>query len=384
MALLTTPLLLLALGSAVEWEIGALSEARAHGSASDGSTVSGSAEVELDPHLSGKVGGRSGDVAASYRPRLYLLTGSGETSLQVLQQGELALQWRAAPGVRLFARERAAYGQTDLSPVSQPIIDPKAPLQASPNGPLAYQMTETTAGLEAGLGKHSRLALSGGWLVSGGANAAARVDLPLQRGPLADLSVTADVSRIDSVATQLAATSAMFSTGMRTTVGTAEELWTRSLGWGFGLRLGAGAGVTATRQGSAATSVLVLPVGEAGLSYKPTLRLQKLELSVAMRGAPVVDRLTGEAYEQVQVDAAFAWAPVRIVKLNARLLIGVITTGVQKGGSLGALEVGAVLATGPIWSVGAGVRAARQGAPQPFTDFGGFVNFTAVVNEKVL
>jgi hypothetical protein len=140
------------------------------------------------------------------------------------------------PRLRLSLVGRASYGEADLSPVAQVEADPGSPLQPLPSLTVRYLSSDSRAGLEAALSRHARLSFTAGWLVSGGADREAQQVLPLQRGPAGELSLDVDASRQDSLRTQLSASSALFTTGLRATVATLEESWTRALAPSWSLR----------------------------------------------------------------------------------------------------------------------------------------------------
>ncbi|MGC4121436.1 MAG: hypothetical protein QM765_44040 [Myxococcales bacterium] len=186
-------------------------------------------------------------------------------------------------------------------------------------------------------------------------------------------------SRLDVLQTRLSASSSLFTTGSRSTVASLEESWQRGLTRSWSLRLGAGVGLAASEGSSAAVtpSPQWLPLGEAGLSYAPSSLNTALQAGLTVRAAPVVDRITGEAYERVDARLNAGWAARRDLLLSAQAGAGLVATGSQQGGLLALVQAAATYASGTDWSLSLGLRAAHQAQPTSFSDFGAFLSFTA-------
>ncbi|HEY3449717.1 MAG TPA: hypothetical protein VGK67_25410 [Myxococcales bacterium] len=375
--------LLCASAPATEVEAGVRSEARVRGAQASSTSLQPSFDFEIDPSAAARLAWHAADLSLSYSPQLIVPT-SGSSLVRLLHRVDLSLEGRTESGVRLFLTERASYGDADLSPVSQAQTDPTAPLQTLPATSITvhYLSSQTGAGLDAALSRHARFSLSAGWLVSGGIDRAAQQALPLQRGPLGELSLSVEATRLDTLQTRLDGSSALFTTGLRATVAGLEESWLRALAPSWSLSLGAGLGVTDV-QGAAPSRLRWLPIGEAGLSYKPADRGGAVQAGLSVRAAPVIDRITGEAYERIDGRLAAGWAPRRDLLLSAQAGAGVVATGTQSGSTLALFQAAATYASGTDWALSLGVRAAHQALPTSFDEFGAFLGFAAQVKGRL-
>lgn len=371
--------LLCASAPAAEVAAGVRSEARARGGQSSSAPLSGSLDVEVAPSASLSLGFREGSFSLAYSPQVIIPT-SGSSLVRLLHRADLAIEGRAELGVRLFLTERAGYGDADLSPIAQAQADPAAPIQTLPASiTVHYLSSDTRAGLEAELSRRARLSFSAGWLVSGGIDRTAQQSIPLQRGPLGEASLSIAASRLDTLQTRLSGSSVLFTTGLRATVAGLEQSWTRALARSWSVNLGAGLGVTDVAANTAAvrTGLRWLPIGEVGLSYKPVREGKGLGAGLSVRAAPVVDRITGEAYERIDGRLSAGWAPRRDLLLSAQAGAGVVATGTRGGSTLALLQTAATWAPGADWALSLGVRAAHQALPTPYDEVGAFLAFAA-------
>ena len=195
----------------VRWELGVRVESRT-GRPQSSDASAHLTEVEVDPLAALRVPFRPGEFTISYEPRLVII--AHQTPVEptqrayYLNRGRLVLDIRPDEKWRVFVNARAAYGEYDFSPLSGPATStsgtgappttPGTPGPPTPNpGPstlpedrfvLAIDL-DGSAGMVHFFNPSVGYLLSAGYTYSGGADAAAREQLPLQQGPKASTGV---------------------------------------------------------------------------------------------------------------------------------------------------------------------------------------------------
>src|ERR1700690_2226548 len=185
-------------------------------------------------------------------------------------------------------------------------------LQPAPaNKTLELGSSSTDATLSQRVGRRLRVSLSGGYLVSGGIDAASQAYLPEQYGPRASASVIYQLSRRDSLNTRASAEEISTTGGCpslaptmsgicheRVDAARLDETLRRRLSRTTTLSLGGGLALyDIDAYGTVAT--IIYPVALATLAYRFGVRGTRT-LSLSAELAPIVDDRTGLASERVQ------------------------------------------------------------------------------------
>ncbi len=283
------------------------------------------------PTASVRVADRLSTYTLTYSPTLTLPDFEQGIHPQLINVGNAIAAWHHR-STSFTVTEGAMYGVLDSAYLQQTqILMPgqQPPLNALPNpGFITVFGSTTDATLRQGVGRRVVLLLSGGYLVSGGADPASRDELPEEYGPRASASLAYTASRLDLLTTRVLVQELHtkggcppVATGTQVTMvgvpqeaglvlcrervesAQLDETLRRRLSRTTILTLGAGAAVydtDATDLGVQET--LLYPVALAQLSshfgFKGTS-----ELSLYAQLAPNVDPLTGLTAEYLQGSA---------------------------------------------------------------------------------
>lgn len=324
-ALLSLGFLRLALGGAVTYDVAVRTEGRARERSAFGRAL---AETEVDPRLGLTWADARSELGVAYYPRLFAQE-QGD-SVTVLHRAaaranrQLDATWRgslAAEGSygtnESLAFTAGAAGQSSGQQPVQPVLGVTALRYVSGEGSLALESAQ--------LGRW-RQRWQGTAFVDGGADDAARVLLPLQRGGrlAADFGYTA--SAVDVLDVALRSTVSTFGDGAVDGYAAASVIWRRDVSREVRLRLGAGPAVGARRQGDA-TSWTPLASAEAGLTMQ---RGPDVTLDLGVRVTPMVDRITAAVYDRADATASMTWQPVPRWTLACSATAGVVAGGPQE------------------------------------------------------
>lgn len=143
--------------------------------------------------------------------------------------------------------------------------------------------------------------------LSGGADAASREVIPFQYGPRGALRATCSLSRHDSLTSTLDLSRTVFDTGPDNVVGEASEAFRHVFDRRSEMTLGAGVSVVAARA-SAGDPWITRPYALAEGTLRVSAPAARLDTTLSLRLAPVVDRLSGIVDERLQGTAAIAWS----------------------------------------------------------------------------
>jgi len=331
----------------VQFELGARLEFRAgqpEGSAPDTAIT----DLEVDPLAALRIPIRTGSVALAYEPRIFILLREpvGETVQKVsyLHRARLVFDVKPAPLWRFFIEGRGAYGEYDFLPLSTvlpqgggtglPPAQPPTP-GAPPTAPVPNPGVSTlpgerflrvvdvhaTTGVVANLSPTVSWLFSGGYDYSGGADAAARTQLPLQKGPRGLTGALWSVTRNDNLALLLEASHSRFSSGPLSTLGslttTWSHVWSRTVAsdliGGIG---GFHADVPAVQTAPARTEDKLLPVAGLGLRHGWLTRWASWKNSFTFLAAPLPDQINGQVYERLSAVVRSTLAPGEKVLLE--------------------------------------------------------------------
>jgi hypothetical protein len=310
----------------VRWELGVRVESRT-GRPESSDASSHLTEVEVDPLAALRVPFRPGEFTISYEPRLVII--AHQTPVEptqrayYLNRGRLVLDIRPDEKWRVFVNARAAYGEYDFSPLSGPSTStsgtgappttPGTPGPPTPNpGPstlpeerfvLAIDL-DGSVGMVHFFNPSVGYLLSAGYTYSGGADAAAREQLPLQKGPKASTGVLWTVNARDNLSFLVDGSHSRFSSGPIATVVDITTRWTRTWSRSFTSELIGGIGTfnssaPATASTPAHEEDSVLPVVGIGLRDTPLTRGFSWRNSLTFLAAPLPDRINGIVYERL-------------------------------------------------------------------------------------
>ena len=193
------------------WEFDLAARLELRAGQQDGSTP-GTAlvDMEIDPVLAVRGPLRTGSLTLAYEPRIFItvnqVPGQSSNTVSYLHRGHFILDLKPTPLWRWFIETRTAYGEYDFSPLSTVIpqtggtllppaqpTTPTAPPVAPVPGPGVSTLPDQryiqvvdidgSTGVVAALSPRVSWLLSVGYTYSGGANAAAQTQIPLQKGP---------------------------------------------------------------------------------------------------------------------------------------------------------------------------------------------------------
>ena len=233
---------------------------------------------------------------------------------------------------------------------------------------------------------------SAGYDYSGGADAAARTQLPLQKGPRGLTGALWSVTRNDSLSFLLEASHSRFSSGPQSTVGSLTTAWSHVWSRTVATDLIGGIGgfhadVPAVQTSPARTEDKLLPVAGLGLRHAWLTRSASWKNSLTFLAAPLADQINGLVYERLSAvlrstlapgekvlldvsggASASIGAPQRDARVEAK---GTFLVAPQFGFSVGArvawLEGSSLLPTGFGWlcfvSIGTYAGSPVLGAP---------------------
>lgn len=275
--------------------------------------LAASADLETIPDLRLALWSRRLRFAVAYAPRLTLWDiGSSAQQFTQMQAGDVRLEWKGRR-VQLSISESASYGGVSFAassvspgpaaadPTVTPPVSPQLPsFQPFPQPSIIQYMSSSTT-LDARLTlRRWAFQAYAGYQLSGGADKAARAVLPLQTGPLGEVSASYSVSRQDQIVTTLTGSETSFSTGPEmilagVTLGHRHQ-WAR----GTETRLTAGVSEARMRADSnSAHTFTTYPVAELAFERRgvPGGRVGVL---AGARIAPVVNRLFGFVEERVE------------------------------------------------------------------------------------
>jgi hypothetical protein len=316
------------------WEFDLAARLELRAGQQDGSTP-GTAlvDLEIDPVLAVRGPLRTGSLTLAYEPRIFItlnqVPGQSSNSVSYLHRGHFILDLKPTPLWRWFIETRTAYGEYDFSPLSTVIpqtggilLPPSQPTLpgAPPVAPVPVPGVSTlpdqryiqvvdidgSTGVVAALSPRVSWLLSVGYTYSGGANAAAQTQIPLQKGPKGATGAIWSVTPNDNTATLLTASQSTFSSGPESVIGTLTQSWSHVWSRTTATDLIGGVGgfhssVPAQGTTPARTENKVLPVAGVGLRESTITRSFDLRNSIAFLAAPLPDQINGFVYERLSL-----------------------------------------------------------------------------------
>jgi hypothetical protein len=269
-----------------------------------------SLDLETAPEARLVLGSRRVECGLAYTPRLTLWdVNVVGVDPAVLHGGEARAGWHDRR-IRLTLDETASYGQMNfaaLTPTSGPQGAPQRVDVIPTARVLNYESSTTTLTSRIALPRWV-LGSAIGYQLSGGADADARAVLPLQYGPLGELTATRSLSRLDDSITTLSGSESTFSSGPELVLVEADEGWRHAWTRTTETRLTLGASEARTRASPAAPhSFETDPVAEADLRQRFLAEEDRVDAQGSVRLGPVVNRLLGIVDERIQGAVGAAW-----------------------------------------------------------------------------
>ncbi|MBS2031471.1 MAG: hypothetical protein JST54_26455 [Deltaproteobacteria bacterium] len=298
----------------------------------EASTVATS-ELALAPRVGALFGSGEAMFALGYAPRLTLVDPQGLRQLEVLHQATVDATFRPDRTWQLVLGELYARGNTNLTPLQRPATAAAVPADQLPGvSSLDYMGSTTRADLKGQLSRRLELVITPSFSISGGATPSARLELPLERTPRLDTSMSWKIAGAQSLGVAAAAWHTDTSSGPTADVVEASGTWRRQLDERSKLSLAAGAGAYHTSEpGSANLPWLAGPLGL--FEYRRGLgeRAENLEALAQVSLGPAVDPLTGTAVERVDGIGGVEFTAMQNLRLAERASSGVTLDGTQEG-----------------------------------------------------
>src|SRR5580658_10420994 len=249
----------------------------------------------------------------AYTPRLTLwdINDIGVQPLW-LHAGSGRLEWRDEQTILSLAQD-ASYGATNFAALNfAPAGDVTSPtpphVDVIPTSQIIqYESSSTTLGSQFA-GRRWEFRSSVGYQFSGGADDAARLVIPLQKGPLAEAVLTFATAPVDRLATTATASQTTFSSGPEIDLGEADEGWRHR--WSPLTETTLTLGLS---EASVQPSPLVQayretnPVAEIILDDGMSVEGDHVTLRISARLGPVVNRLLGIVDERIQGTVMSKW-----------------------------------------------------------------------------
>lgn len=312
------------------------------------------------------------DCALTYSPRLtFWDVGSADAARTWLDAGSAHVDWHANDETTLSLHEDASYGAMSFAGLTLPPSGPEgAPprVDVIPGSQILFlESSSSTISSRVAL-RRWELRSEIGYQVFGGADDAARSLLPLQRGPVADATLSYATSPIDHVATTLTGSETTFSPGPEIALVEGDEGWkhrwsaltetTSTLG--IAEARVDGAGVPPSRQTD--------PVAELVLEHRIPVGGDPVALHVGARLGPVVNRLLGIVDERVQgvIQAKWTHRPFVVTAFGSAQQ-SVLAQEDPYATTLFLGELDASYQAADAVAFDAGVRGIWQRASQPIT-----------------
>ncbi len=299
-----------------------------------------------------------------------------------LDAGSARMDWRDG-NTRLSLEQDASYGAMSFAnltfapgPGAQPsagVVPPPGPVATTPPSVdvipspqiLQFESLSTTLGSRVE-GQRWEFRSSVGYQLSGGADAASRSIIPLQRGPLAEAAMTFATSPLDHLATTVTGEETTFSSGPEILLGEADEGWKHL--WSAVSEMDLTLGVSGARVVEAPFSQSVRevnPVAEATLEQRILADEDRVTLRVGARLGPVVNRLLGIVDERVQGTLMSKWTHGPFAMTAFASAQQSVPTGGPNATELFTGELGLAYAATDAVAFDIGVRGLSQKANQP-------------------
>jgi hypothetical protein len=269
-----------------------------------------SLDIETAPEARLALGSRRVECGLAYTPRLTLFdVNVVGVDPVILHAGEARAAWHDRR-IRLTLDEIASYGRMNFASLTPTSGSQGAPQRVDvipTSRVLTFESSTTTLTSRMALPRWV-LGSAVGYQLSGGADADTRAVLPLQYGPLGELTADRSLSHLDDAITTLAGSEATFTSGPELVLVEADEGWRHAWTRTTETRLTLGASEARTRASPAGPhSFETDPVAEADLRQRFLAEGDRVDAQCSVRLGPVVNRLLGVVDERVQGTVGATW-----------------------------------------------------------------------------
>jgi hypothetical protein len=356
-------LLQLAAAQAFTYDLSAETEARGRATARDERPASGldGRSANVSAVLSARVNatGRDASGSASYEPRAEFDTSADQAF--ILQAAALSATHRLGRTWSADVGTWGSYGTRNFlaaGPLPGEGSTPGRPQPLPEETLLRYGSASATAGVRGPLARRLETRVSLRAFVDGGLGPN-RAVLPLERGAGIAAALDWTLDRSNAIELTSDASLVWFSTGARDRTATLFGAWRRVLTPFTDIRLGAGP-TLATHEAEGQSSTTFSIGGEASIHHAMPRR--RLDATLALRVAPLVDRVTGAVYQRSDVTGTASWAFAPRWLATATSSGGVVLDGPQGGESVMTGETRVSWASRTHWNAGGGLRWIHQDA----------------------
>jgi hypothetical protein len=288
-------------------------------------------------------------------PQLLVANPGGGVVERVFARAHAAMELRDRATLRLQLRQDLAYGSIDLSPLAGVPVTAPGPVppgaQPPPATPIVkLEESTTSAALQTGLSRRTRLSIDGAWQVSGGADQASRNSVPLARGGRLRVQLSHSLTRVDQLDGELSGFDSRYSNGRRVSVANALIGWGTMLTRGGSLQLGGGPSFGRGVDPNIGAHNKLLYIARADLVLSPVaLGTRGLSFAARLAAEPVGDVISGDLTERGGITVGVGVGAARDLTLNVRatgslaLTSGVSgASGTVRGDRYGVGEVSAI------------------------------------------
>ena len=254
-------------------------------------------------------------VSLAYTPRLTLWdVNDAGVRATWLHAGSARVDWHDQ-NTTLSLQQDGSYGALSFAALSFPPGAEGAPprVDVLPSSQIIqFESSSTTIGSHVE-GRRWDFRSNVGYQLSGGADDAARLVVPLQTGPLADAVVTSAISPVDHFSTTATGSETKFSSGPEIALIEGDERWKHM--WSPFTETDVTLGISEAR---VQASPLVQsthetdPVAEALLEQRILSDEDRVTFRIGARLGPVVNRLLGIVDERVQGTLTSKWTHGRL------------------------------------------------------------------------
>lgn len=319
--------------------------------------------LQLEP--SGSLSGAFEDLSLGmiYKPRFLLPAPETDRSFLQLHRAAAEGIYRASSGTWLGLHQELLYGREDFSWQTQLAEDPTPNFSRTPLARAVLIMQSlSSASLRQRLDSHLEINASGGWQVSGGANADARTLIPLARSATGSISGAWTTSR-DRLSLAVNGAHEIVANLTGNVVGAVAD-WQHRFNLGPTLRTSLGVSRAA---GSLQRDVF--PSGALSFGIEPVPDRRRLGGSLSLSAQPLVDPQTGTLIERVVAAAAGSVLVTRALTFSAAAAAAKITGGTT------ASTTDWQAAANATWSFGShlAVSVGARGVSQPERQWAAFI-----------
>lgn len=292
-------------------------------------------DVQVEPGLGLRLAEPRWSLTVLYNPRFLAREPYARTHTEILHRAQIVFDAQLSRRLRVSVGEFFSYGDYDISSLVDVFNVQNGKIDSIPNvTTLRYVSTYATAQIAFQVNREVGLRMLGSFFDGGGADATARVAVPIQKEAREQLDISVLAARADALVTSFAATQDEFSTGQRYVGGEASELYQHRFSRFTELDLTAGLQIIEAQSTPGAHHRTdVFPEGIIAITHTVALAelgdvatvapaatdaQQALELRADLSAGPYYDRTTGQVYERTGADVGMTYRFSRRWSLELR------------------------------------------------------------------